>query len=45
MIIDTKWKIPENNKPTDSDLKQMYIYNEYWKSRNAITTISRSYIL
>lgn len=35
-IIDTKWKLPDNNVPADSDLKQMFIYNEYWNGRNAI---------
>lgn len=29
-IIDTKWKIVEPNKPSDADLKQMYVYNMYW---------------
>jgi 5-methylcytosine-specific restriction enzyme subunit McrC len=32
LIIDTKWKIPENDMPNDADLKQMFIYNEYWSS-------------
>jgi 5-methylcytosine-specific restriction enzyme subunit McrC len=35
-IIDTKWKLPENNIPADSDLKQMFVYNEYWNGLNAI---------
>ncbi len=26
-IIDTKWKLPKDDKPADSDLKQMYAYN------------------
>ncbi len=26
-IIDTKWKIPRDNKPSDNDLKQMFVYN------------------
>lgn len=30
IIIDTKWKLPEDNIPSDSDLKQMYVYNQYW---------------
>lgn len=29
-IIDTKWKIKEYAEPED-DLKQMYVYNMYWK--------------
>jgi 5-methylcytosine-specific restriction enzyme subunit McrC len=36
LIIDTKWKLPEDNKPSDSDLKQMFMYNEYWQNANAI---------
>jgi len=27
LIIDTKWKVPKDNKPADADLKQMYAYN------------------
>ncbi len=26
-IIDTKWKVPKDDKPADPDLKQMYAYN------------------
>lgn len=36
IILDTKWKLPEQNTPADSDLKQMFVYNEYWQSKNAI---------
>jgi 5-methylcytosine-specific restriction enzyme subunit McrC len=36
VILDTKWKIPESNIPLDDDLKQMYIYNEYWCGKKAI---------
>jgi len=36
IILDTKWKIPENNVPADSDLKQMFVYNEYWSGKNAL---------
>lgn len=35
-IIDTKWKHIWNSKPSTNDLRQMYVYNEYWKSTNAI---------
>lgn len=31
-IIDTKWKLIDVNKPSDDDLKQMYVYNMYWNS-------------
>ncbi len=36
VILDTKWKILENNIPDDSDLKQMFIYNEYWNGKQAL---------
>ena len=36
LIIDTKWKLPKDNTPSDGDLKQMYTYHKYW---NAPTTI------
>jgi len=35
-IIDTKWKKPIDNIPSDADLKQMFVYNEYFESNNAI---------
>lgn len=36
LIIDTKWKLPEDDIPNDADLKQMFMYNEYWDNANAI---------
>lgn len=36
IIVDTKWKIPDNNIPADADLKQMFVYNEYWIGKNAL---------
>jgi 5-methylcytosine-specific restriction enzyme subunit McrC len=36
IIVDTKWKIPNNNIPADADLKQMFVYNEYWIAKNAL---------
>ena len=37
-IIDTKWKILDNNspKPSDDDLKQMYAYNLYWDAKRSM---------
>jgi 5-methylcytosine-specific restriction enzyme subunit McrC len=35
-VIDTKWKIIDSNKPSDADLKQMYVYNHHWKSYQSI---------
>ena len=36
IIIDTKWKLPDDNIPSDNDLKQMFVYNEYWDGMTAI---------
>jgi 5-methylcytosine-specific restriction enzyme subunit McrC len=30
LIIDTKWKVLKNNKPSDADLKQMFVYNLHY---------------
>ena len=35
-IIDTKWKNIKANKPSTDDLRQIYVYNEYWKSNKAM---------
>jgi len=35
-IIDAKWKIIDNNKPSDADLKQMYVYNLYWDAAKSM---------
>ncbi|MEY3249564.1 MAG: hypothetical protein RL742_1607, partial [Bacteroidota bacterium] len=32
IIIDTKWKTPEGFVPSDEDLKQVFVYNDYWKA-------------
>ena len=35
-VVDTKWKLPEKNKPSDNDLKQMFAYNHYWKCTHSL---------
>lgn len=36
LVIDTKWKNIEQSQPSTHDLRQMYVYNDYWKSNKAI---------
>ena len=36
MVIDTKWKHIRDGKPAVDDLRQMYVYNDYWKSNKAM---------
>jgi 5-methylcytosine-specific restriction enzyme subunit McrC len=35
-IIDTKWKRPQNKSSSISDLRQMYVYNRFWKAQKAM---------
>lgn len=35
-IVDTKWKVPPNGKPSDQDLKQMYAYNIQVVSKRSV---------
>lgn len=35
-IIDTKWKNIDCSNPSTNDLRQMYVYNEYWHSYKAM---------
>lgn len=41
-IIDTKWKTVTKKNPADSDLKQMYVYNEYFDTKESILLYPRS---
>jgi 5-methylcytosine-specific restriction enzyme subunit McrC len=36
IVIDTKWKILKNLIPSDEDLKQMFVYNLFWKCDKSI---------
>ena len=36
LVIDTKWKCPKDNRPSDADLKQMYVYHKYWNVNNTV---------
>ena len=36
LVIDTKWKDIDQSQPSTHDLRQMYVYNDYWKSSKSI---------
>ncbi len=35
-IVDTKWKNIGGSKPSTQDLRQMFVYNKYWRSTKSI---------
>lgn len=35
VILDTKWKVPRDFLPADTDLKQIFVYNEYYQINEA----------
>ncbi|WP_417874113.1 McrC family protein [Xanthomarina gelatinilytica] len=36
IVVDTKWKRMDGNKPSTNDLRQMYVYNDHWASNCSI---------
>jgi 5-methylcytosine-specific restriction enzyme subunit McrC len=42
LILDTKWKIPKGDQPSDQDLKQMYAYNLQFGSCESVLIYPRS---
>lgn len=41
-VIDTKWKVIDSDDPGDADLKQMYVYNHYWKAKSSMLLYPRN---
>ncbi|TVT37866.1 hypothetical protein FNT36_22160 [Hymenobacter setariae] len=35
-VLDTKWKIPKNNRPAAADLQQLYAYCHLWKAQQGL---------
>ncbi|MBS1583029.1 MAG: hypothetical protein JST66_12595 [Bacteroidetes bacterium] len=36
IIVDTKWKVPPNGKPSDTDLRQMFVYNVQFNATDGV---------
>lgn len=36
IVLDTKWKILDDNRPGDDDLKQMFVYNLLWNAEKSV---------
>ncbi|GGH59289.1 5-methylcytosine-specific restriction enzyme subunit McrC [Filimonas zeae] len=36
IVLDTKWKLISDFTPTDDDLKQMFVYNLFWKCKHGV---------
>ena len=36
VIVDTKWKLIRGDRPSDADLKQMFVYNLFWQTDRSI---------
>jgi 5-methylcytosine-specific restriction enzyme subunit McrC len=42
LILDTKWKIPGGDYPSDEDLKQMYAYNLHFGAHHSLLVYPRA---
>jgi 5-methylcytosine-specific restriction enzyme subunit McrC len=44
-VIDTKWKVLDmrHPRPSDEDLKQMFVYNEYWSAGHSMLLYPTTY--
>jgi 5-methylcytosine-specific restriction enzyme subunit McrC len=44
-VIDTKWKALEHGRPSDADLKQMYVYNHHWESLQSMLLYPAAHVV
>ncbi len=42
VVIDTKWKVIDKDRPADSDLKQIFVYNNYFESAHSLLVFPRA---
>ena len=42
LVMDTKWKVPKGNRPSDADLKQMYVYDHITGASRAVLLYPRT---
>lgn len=41
IILDTKWKLLKHSQPDEADLKQMYIYNRFFRAKRGLLIYPR----